>query len=71
MGRGGWGHPVCIVSTPGTPHRETQNTCIFEGGGGRCTQEGGLPEKDAKGKGNRLVLNPTWGYCYGVHGGKR
>lgn len=42
MGRGGWGHPVCIVSTPRTPHRETQNTCIFEGVGGAAHKKRGF-----------------------------
>lgn len=43
-----------INTPPRTPRRETQNTCIFRGGG--YTEGGGLHERKAKGKGNRLVL---------------
>lgn len=61
MGRGGWGHPVCIISTPQDSTQGDSEYLYLQGGGGHCAQGGGLPEWKAKGKGNRLVLNPTWG----------
>lgn len=61
MGRGGWGHPVCII-TPRTLRQGDPEYLYLEretagkGLGGR-----GLPERKAKGKGNGLDPNPTWG----------
>lgn len=56
MGRGGWGHPVCIVSTPRTPSRETRNTCILRGDLQASVGEGGFLKEEQREK----VPNPTW-----------
>lgn len=56
MGRGGWGHPVCIVSTPRTPGRETRNTCILRGDLQASVGEGGFLKEEQREK----VPNPTW-----------
>lgn len=53
MDRGGWGHPVCIISTPQDSTQGDPEYLYLQGGWGTAHKEGGFlkgkPKKKERG----------------------